>query len=64
MALTIIVRSIGSNRYFINKYILLPIFVPRKRNGKNIIIKFIHEVYLVDNLKVKMLININIIGLK
>ena len=61
---TITIRGISNNRYFINKYILLPIFIPRKRNNKDIVVKLIREVYFIDNLKVKILISTDIINLE
>jgi hypothetical protein len=60
----IIIRGINSNRYFINKYILLFIFISKKRNNKDIVVKFIREVYLINNLKVKILISTDIISFK
>ncbi len=59
---TITVYSIGSNRYFTNKYVLLPIFFPGKRNGKDVVAKIVREVYLIDDLKAKILINTDIIS--
>ena len=58
------VRNIGSNYYFINKYIFLTIFLPKERNGKPRLAKIIRKLYLADGFKAKILINMDIISLK
>ena len=64
MASPISVRGIGSNHYSINEYMLLEIYLLGTRNGKDIRVKITREVYLVDGLKVKILLRTNIIGPK
>ena len=62
MALPILVRGISSNYYSTNEYILLEIYFLGTRNSMDVRAKITREVYLVDGLKVKMLLGTNIIG--
>ena len=57
-------RGISSNYYSTNEYILLKIYFPGTRNSKDIRAKITREVYLVDGLKAKILLRIDIIGPK
>ena len=62
--LPISVRNIGSNHYSINEYILLEMYLPGKRNNKDIRVKITREAYLVDGLKTKILFNTDVINLE
>ena len=64
IALPISVRGISTNYYSTNEYVLLEIYLLGTRNGKNIRAKITREAYLVNSLKVKMLLGTNIIGPK
>ena len=49
-------------RYITTKYTIVPLYLPRKYNNKNgIIIISPQEIYIINNLKVKILIKIDII---
>lgn len=61
MASPILVRDIGSNYYSINKYVLFKMYLLGKRNGKDVWVKITREAYLVDGLKVKMLLGTDVI---
>ena len=61
MASLILVRGIGSNYYSINKYVLFKIYLPGKRNNKDIRVKITREAYLIDGLKAKILLSIDVI---
>ena len=64
MASPISVRGIGSNHHSTNKYVLLEIYLPGTRNGKDVRAKITREAHLVDGLKAKMLLGTDIIGPK
>ncbi len=57
---TIKVRGLGSSKYNTTEYIIVSIYIPSK-DGITLIIK---ELYIINNLLIKVLININIIKLK
>ena len=54
----IIVRRIKFNRYQISKYVITPFYFFKKNT---IIITILKEIYIVDEFKINILININII---
>jgi len=58
------IRSIGLIRHSTNKYATIDIYIPSKKEGKKVISYLYREVYLVDYLKAKILIRIDIIGPK
>ena len=59
------VKGISEVRYFIIKYIKVPLLLSRKSNiSKPILIKIIINIYLVNNLRVNILIRIDTIGPK
>ena len=62
IASLILVRGINTNHHLINQYVLLKIYFPGKRNNKDVRVKIIREAYLIDNLKTKILLNIDIIN--
>ena len=62
MASPISVRGIGSNHHSTNQYVLLEMYLPGKRNGKDVRAKITREAHLVDGLKAKMLLGTDIIG--
>ncbi len=64
IVLVIIIRIIDNNYYYINKYVLLLIFISRKRNDKDILIKIIYKIYFTNNLEVRILISTDIINSK
>jgi len=55
------VRNLGSNNYDINKFVIIPIYIPSKDDKIALITR---ELYIVDNLSIKVLISIDIIKLK
>ena len=57
-------RGIDTNYYFTKKYVLLDLYLLGRRNNKKIRAKIIREVYLIDGLKIKILLGTNIINLK
>ena len=61
MALSISIYSIDINHHSIKEYILLEIYLLEKRKGRDIYTKIIRKAYLIDSLKVKILLDINVI---
>ena len=61
-ALSLVIREIDLNRYIIIKYINLDIHVSRYYDIDNKFIKalFKYIIFMINNFKIKMLININI----
>lgn len=64
IASLILVRDIGSNYHSINKYVLFKIYLSGKRNSKDMRVKITREAYLIDRLKVKILLNTGVIRSK
>ena len=64
ITLLISIREININHHSTNKYILLKIIFLNKRNDKNVRANIIKKVYLISNLKTKVLLKTNIIELK
>ena len=58
------IKGLGLTIYNINKYILIPIYIPTIKDGVNILYRILKEIFLVDNLKVYILLGNNIIGPK
>ena len=61
---SISIREIDINYYSMNKYVLLKMYFSNKRNNKNIYAKITKKTYLIDDLKTKMLLKIDIIEFK
>ena len=57
----IIIRKIKMIKYFMNEFVILNIYILELINDKIEMIKIITEVHLVHNLKVKLLIDINVL---
>ena len=62
MKSSITVRKIEMIRYFTNEFIILNIYISELINDKIEMIEIIAEVHLVCNLKVKFLIDINVLN--
>jgi len=60
----ITVKNIDENRYFIFKYVIIPIYFEGLRNGNPIITFFTRKIYIYNKLKAKILFNINVIKSK
>lgn len=58
------IREIDINHYSTNEYILLKIYFLNKRNNNHIRFKIIKEIHLINNLKIKMFLEIDIIEFK
>ena len=58
---SIMIREIRIIRYFINEFIILNIYIFRLINNRIKMIKIIMKIYLIYNLKVKLLVNINVL---
>ena len=58
---SITVRKIETIRYFMNEFVILNIYIFELINSKIEMIEIIAEVHLVCNLKVKLLIDINVL---
>ena len=58
------VRGLGTNKYKTTEYIIIPIYLLGTFKGLNIIVYIYRELYLVDNLRAKILISNNIISLE
>ena len=62
MASPIKVRRVGSDIYKTDEYSIIPIYFLGKRNGKSVTtVTAPREVYIVNNLKAKLLVGIDII---
>ena len=57
----IIIRKIETIRYLTNEFVILNIYISELINSKIEMIKIIVKVHLVYNLKVKLLINIDVL---
>ena len=56
------VRDISTTKYLLNKFIILNFFIPDVVDGKIELIKITAEVYLISNLKAKLLLDVNILN--
>ena len=61
---SITVRKIETIRYFTNEFIILNIYISELINDKIEMIEIIVKVYLICNLKIKLLIDVNVLNLK
>ena len=59
---SITVKKIKTIRYFINEFVILNIYISELINSKIEMIEIIAEIHLVHNLKIKFLIDINILN--
>ena len=57
----IMIRKIETIRYFMNEFVILNIYISKLINDKIEMIEIIAEVHLICNLKIKFLIDINIL---
>ena len=64
IALLLRIKGLGFVIYNTNEYILILIFISTVKDGINILYRIFREIYLVDNLKVYILLGNNIIGPK
>jgi len=60
----ITVREIEIIRYFINEFVILNIYISELINNKIEMIEIIMKVHLVYNLKVKLLVDVNVLDLE
>ena len=58
---SITVQSIESTRYLINKYVILNFYISDLVNSQIEVIEIIVKIYLICNLKAKLLIDVNIL---
>ena len=58
---SIIIRKIKTIRYFTDKFVIFNIYISELINSKIKIIEIIAKIYLVCNLKIKFLVNVNIL---
>ena len=58
---SITIREIETIRYFTNEFIILNIYISELINDKIEMIEIIAEVHLVHNLKIKLLIDIDVL---
>ena len=65
MSTSVLVHSIRANKHILQEYvIMLMLFKGTDYNSKPAVAKFCKEAYLVNNLKAKILISIDIISSK
>ena len=55
-------RGIGSSKHLTAKYVVTPILFTGERNGKPMEARLIREAHIVQGLKVKMLLRIDVMG--
>ena len=59
----ITLRGIGTNRYSTNEWTTVSFFMKGKTpEGKPVMIKFTHDIHVVDNLKANLLVGMDILG--
>ena len=63
-SVVVFVRDIEDDKYLINDYFRLSMYLQGKINDKIVVAHFCQEVHVVRNLKTKLLLEINIIGLE
>ena len=59
---SIMIREIETIRYFMNEFVILNIYISELINSKIEMIEIIAEVHLVHNLKIKLLIDVNVLN--
>jgi hypothetical protein len=66
MASLLKVRGLGTSKYKTLKYIINPLYLPavEKDTDRNVLIYIRKEIYIINNLRAKILIRNNIIGPK
>ena len=64
MSSFITIKGIGFSKHLTAKYVITPILFTGERNGKLIKVRLIKKAYIVQGLKVKILLKINIMGPK
>ncbi len=55
------VRDISITKYFLNKFIIFNFFIPGVVDGKIELVEITVEVYLISNLKVKLLLGVDVL---
>ena len=58
----ITVKGIGSSKHLTAKYVVTPILFTSERDGKPIEARLVKKAHIVQGLKAKMLLRINIMG--
>ena len=58
---SITVREIETIRYFMNEFVILNIYISGLINDKIEMIEIIAKIYLVCNLKIKLLIDVDVL---
>ena len=61
---SIIVREVNIKRYFTNDYLLLDIYIENEIDEQKRIAHIKRKTHVIDNLKIKILVKINIIASK
>ena len=59
---SITVRKIEITKYFINEFVILNIYISELINNKIEMIEIIVKIYLVHNLKIKLLIDVDVLN--
>ena len=62
MATLLKVRGVGSSRYKTSEYVTIPIYLLGLVEGKEVLAYFRREIYLIDDLRAKILLSNNILG--
>ena len=58
------IKSLNSTIHDINQYIVISIFISKVKNNIRILYRIFRKIYLINNLKIYILIENNIIELK
>ena len=61
---SITIREINTKKHFTNDYLFLDIYIENEIDEQKRIAHIKRETYIIDNLKIKMLVEINIIASK
>ena len=62
MKSSIIIRKIEMIRYLMNEFIILNIYISELINNKIKIIEIITKIHLIHNLKIKLLIDVDVLN--
>ena len=62
MATPLKVRGVGSSRHKTSEYVTIPIYLLGQVEGKEVLAYFRREMYLIDDLRAKMLLSNDILG--
>ena len=57
MIIFILIRELNINKYMFDEYVIIDMYFLSQQNNKFVMIKIIREIYLIDDLKINILID-------